>query len=382
MKPTLIPVLALGAFLALVPLAPRASARSAPQQGGLKRLAPGPQDSQPLDDLFARDFDGARWKERLSDADLARREASYEGLLRRARLDPVARAFLEELARDASGGETAWTARLALRELGRARFSLHGPAGTAPLGHAPFGLEPFAGDPFRRMQEVMDQILEQDALGLLPHGKQRAPSGAPSGSGGQSSRRSVRVEQGLDGARVLITEDVAGEEQSRLYEGQNLAEILEGNPELEASLHALHLQVSAGSVVDLEFELDGMGESGARGRLGRDLGLSLRPQELSRPVVTDRLGVIVQPAPAERALELEGRGLLVERTLPETLANLLGVKAGDILLELQGVPLRSGEDIDRVMRGRSAKEPLTLVWLDELGQRKKKTWPQPDKDER
>ena len=105
-------------------------------------------------------------------------------------------------------------------------------------------------------------------------------------------------------------------------------------------------------------------------------GLPPEPQGRSHPVLTDRLGVIVQPVGAGRAKELglDGVGLVVERAVADTYAHLLGVKAGDVLILLDGIELRTSADIERAMRARSAADDLTLVWLDELGQRHERTW--------
>jgi len=363
MKPTLIAVIACGALLALAPLGARAQGGGS-SQGGLRRMAPDPQNANPLEDLYARDFDRAKWTDRLTQPDLELREKSYEGLLRRARIDPLARAFLEELARDPDGGELAWTARLALRELGRASFPLFAPGGGA------LSLDPLGGDPFQRMQEMMSQLFENDQLGLVPLRAQRL-----GGSSGSASR-GMRVEQGPDGARIHITELVDGEESTRTYEGQSLEQILRENPELQRDLNGLQLHVAPGSPLDLRLDLGGRLGAGP----AREPGVPLLPQQLSRPRLLDRLGVIVAPVPEARARELglENVGLLVETTLPETFASLMGVKAGDVLLQLQGEPLRTGADIERLMRGHRADEPVTLTWLDSLGQRMQRTWPQPE----
>src|SRR6185436_15808937 len=128
-------------------------------QGSLRRLDPSQSHEQDLKDAFTRDFDRQRWEERLTQSDLDQRERSLDALLKRARIDPVARAFLEELAKSPKGGELAWTARLALRQLGRANFPWQGfQPGADPLGSS------------QRMQEWMEQLFEQQGLGMMvPH---------------------------------------------------------------------------------------------------------------------------------------------------------------------------------------------------------------------
>lgn len=367
MKPTpisrsVLAVLALST--PLVTAAVQAAREPAPSaQGNLRRVDPRPEGQDPNDprELFARAFDRGLWEERLQHSDLDQREQSLDALLQRARLDPVARAFLEELAADPAGGELAWTARLALRELGRASFPMQGFLGADPFGSA------------QRMQQWMDEIFRRDGFGMmLPHTSRQAPL-AP---GLRGSGRSVQVEQSERGVRVRITETVDGEPQTREYEGQSLEEILEKSSELKAELDGLSLRVQPGAPLDLRFDLGGRGLELRRFPRAGQPGLPPAPQGKSRPVLTDRLGVIVQPVGAARAkeLDLEGKGLLVERAVPETYAHLLGVKAGDVLIELDGIELASPADIERAMKARAADEDLTLVWLDELGQRQEKTW--------
>jgi hypothetical protein len=189
----------------------------------------------------------------------------------------------------------------------------------------------------------------------------------------------VHVEQNGQGARIRITENAGGHEVTRTYQGESLEAILRERPQLERELSGLHIQAEAGSNLDLRFDL-GAGLLGGERWLsvfgqGRG-GLPLAPEGRARPIISDRLGVIARPLDEARrtALELEGQGLLVERTYPETYAQLLGVGAGSVLLELNGEPLREIADIERAMRARQPDDPLRLAWLDELGQRQEKTW--------
>ena len=96
MKPILS---ALGALAVLGSPAPLVAAQAqapAPSTGGLQRIAPGQELGSPreLDTLFARPFERDEWRQRLANPDLEQRERSLDVLLRRAQLDPAARAFL------------------------------------------------------------------------------------------------------------------------------------------------------------------------------------------------------------------------------------------------------------------------------------------------
>jgi hypothetical protein len=188
----------------------------------------------------------------------------------------------------------------------------------------------------------------------------------------------VHAEQNSQGARVRITETIDGEARTRAYEGASLEEILRAHPELERDLAGLRIRAEAGTGLDLSLELGGRAELTSPSDPSERRRLV--PKERSRPIITDRLGVMVRPLEAEsaRPLGLE-HGLLVERTYPGTYAQLLGVGAGCILLELDGVPLREVVDIERALRARQPDAALRLVWLDVLGQRQEKTWTsQPD----
>lgn len=344
--------IALGSLAAWLPLglaqeARQPTAHQSPGQPGLQRVAPEPAD--PLDAVpgfvddprelarvFSKDFERTEWIARLAEANLDQRERSFDLLLRRARLDPVARAFLEDQARDPNGGELAWTARMALRQLGHASL---------PLQFMLPGTDPFG--PARRMQQMLEQLMAETGQGFhFPMGVPVTPS--PGGSAG----RSVHFEQDGQGARIRIVERIDGQEVTRSYEGENLEAILRAHPELDSEL------------------------SVPRSFGGWEPSQPLVPQGRSRPIITDRLGVIVQPIDATRAQELGlvEQGLRVERTYPETYAQLLGVGAGSILLELDGRKLATAADIENAMRARGPDDPLRLVWLDELGQRQEKTW--------
>ncbi|MSR62686.1 MAG: PDZ domain-containing protein [Planctomycetes bacterium] len=364
MKPIPFP---LRAFVVLGCLAALAVAQqpAVPPSGGLQRIAPGQEERAPreLDTRFARPFERAEWRERLGTPDLEQRERNLDVLLKRAQLDPAARAFLEELARDPQAGELAWTARLALRELGRARFPLQGLlSGPDSLGMA------------ERMQQMMQEFMSQDGMGLLrPQGPPPSGNRAP-----HASSRNVHVEQSESGARVDVTETIDGHEQTTHYEGLSLDDILARNPQLAEQLDGLRIRAAPRSPLDLRFDLGRPRE----GLPGRDGALALQPQGRSRPVLTNRLGVVVFELGAETARELglaEGLGLVVQQTSPGTYAHLLGVGTGDVLVELDGRPLRDPSDIEQAMRARKSEDPLTLVWIDELGQRQEKTWRPQDK---
>lgn len=355
-------------LLALLPLFSQGS-QEPRNQSPLQRIPPQEEGAgRDLSQLFARDFDADRWRELLATSDLDQREQNLEVLLKRAGLDPAARGFLEELARDPHGGELSWTARLALRELGRARFPVQSPFALDPFGHG------------GRLEDMLRQWMDQGDWGLFqmqPFGQgQRAGGGGNAGQG-----RTVHIEQTAQGARIEIVEERDGEEHVRTYDGASLDEILAENPELEDELGDLAVRVQPGAPLGLDLQLGP--RPGGRGVLPAPFGNDVRklpalPQQSARPVRTDKLGVIARTLTPEHRKELgleEGQGLYVERSATGTFAHLLGIGSGDVLLEIDGQPVGTEEDIGRIMAQRAADAPLTVTWLDDLGQRRTKTWP-------
>jgi len=349
------------------------------EEQALKRVPPVPVEEEeredPYERIFAKDLSREQWIEWLTTPDLDAREEHFEDLLRRARIDPRTRAFVEELARDENRPDAAWTARLALRELGRADFPL--------FGFAPDGLP----DQRRELEEMMAELWGRhgavDPFVRPPH-RLRVPPRLtlPPGS---SSGKTMRIEQGPDGAKIVVTETVDGKEQVREYTGESLEQILSENPELEGSLHVeLHWQGREGHGFFDPFQY-GDRRVPPRDWLRErdDLDRLFSPTQPSRPMRTDLLGVLVVPVDEELADELgleDGSGLLVRQVLRRTIAHLLGVEDEDVLVELNGKRLASAQDITDVMTARDPEDPIELVWFDDLGQRHAETWTPAGKD--
>lgn len=364
-------------LIAAVGVAPAQQERGQP----LERVDPLPS-IEPAQDrvqrLLTGEFDGDEWVELLGIPDLDERETYYKVLLRRGRVDPRARAFLEKLAHDPSRTEAAWTARLALRELGGANFPLHNLFRIDAMG------------PDRSLKELFDELPVGPGLGLsygLP--------GGPSRSRTSSSSR-IEVSQGSDGARIEVVKVVEGSEQRRSFEGESIEDILEEHPELEKELGiAIH---GFGGQGNFSFQL-GPGVRGAWRSLldpleyGEDArrwferllrqdpdGIPrslVSPRSESRPVRTDKLGVKVDAVSPELAEKLglePGLGLYVLSTAPGTLAHLSGVRRGNVLLKLNDRELRKKEDIAFVMANRPPMTPLEVVWIDEFRQRRTRKW--------
>ena len=92
---------------------------------------------------------------------------------------------------------------------------------------------------------------------------------------------------------------------------------------------------------------------------------------------TDIFGVEFSKLDPQRLKELNlepERGLHVERIVPGTIAQILGVKRGDLLIEMNGIPLFAGEDVSRALRERAPDGELVVTLIDGKGQRRTLTW--------
>jgi hypothetical protein len=322
----------------------------------LERIEPAPAGESESLKAGLRDFDEASWVARLSTADLEARERSFGAVVRRAAADPAARGFLERSAADGTRPELAWTARLALRELEH------------------------NGSPFPWMQDGPDleqslrRMLEEARRGLAPQ-----PGGPPfdlrnlrilplvPSVGASVQGRNVQVQQSAEGAKVVITETIDGKENKREYQGKDLQQILADHPELAAELH---LSVVGGPD---GFRLQWQEEPSWSGQGIQDPFAS--PSRKSEALRTDVLGVVVSAVSAPRAQELGiSSGLLVHSVNRGTIASLLQVRSGDVLLEVNGRTLARAQDITEALALRSADGALTVVWIDGLGQRVERTW--------
>jgi len=323
---------------------------------------------QAVDEQVEPALDCDEWTAALSDPDLDRRLAAFEDVVSRASRDGEAREFLEGLA--AGSGELAWTAKLALRDLDRA----------APRG--PFGVWHGAKnlDDVERMLEEFTQRVAPgwnhriDPLvipfpGLTPQ--------TPLIPGGSAQSRRVDVRNDADGWTIKITEDADGEESVREYSGETLEEILEANPELKdevgisGSLVGPGMSLRIGSPSDRTFDFDALfGNLGVRPAPENTFRSAPRTLERDDPVRTDILGVVARPATADEG----GRGLHVRSTVPGSIAALLGIEGGDVLLSVNGRELATIDDVTEALQARGEDGRIEAAWIDSYGRRRSGTW--------
>lgn len=349
-------------------------------QSGLRRV-PAAEVDAPAADAVApsSDFDAAAWTERLSAAELDERERAFDELLQLARRDAAVRAWLEQRARES--GELAWTSRMALRAL--------------PPAHAPFGMGRMdAMDDLRARIEQLQQRLEQlggPGTQAMPRAfrfsippQAFAPGAAPRGSApqaGTSSRESIELQSGPDGCVLKITRGEGQDERVEEYQADSLDELLEAHPELRAQLgqQGWPLALELEGLEDLR-ALRGFGSGGAIQRVlpSGPLGWSWQGTPgAAAQMRTDLLGVWIDPLDAERRAQLElpeGRGLLVARVEPFTLASLLGIAAGDVLVELNGRAIASRDDVSAALAAREPQGELRATWFDSMNQKRTRTW--------
>jgi len=87
--------------------------------------------------------------------------------------------------------------------------------------------------------------------------------------------------------------------------------------------------------------------------------------------------VAIVPLSAEEATALglePGVGLRIERVEPGSIAQQLGLQRGHVLLEMNGVSLRSRDDVSRQLQAREERGPVEVIVIDRWGQRRTRSW--------
>jgi hypothetical protein len=367
-------------------------------------------------DEFQRDA----WRERLAHADLERRERAFERLVERAGRDPRAREALEEWARGSD--ETAWTARLALRELGQRAGGLRElgqrelgqrerelGAGQAEAQDGRAGLQRqrehaarerdealrFSEEflraqgeherAFEELRERMRELEERMARGVFPRWPELerlelGPGRAQPAPGAHTRSKQYSLQVGPDGARLEVEEDVDGKRETRTYSGESLEEILEANPELRDVVRVPRSDRfgRAWRLLQPLQPVQPVPPVQSDERWERP-ALPLMPGS-PRGLRTDVLGVMVG-APDEDAREraglAEGEGLAIESVLPGTIADALGIEPGDVLVTINGRVVHGRDDVAAALQERKAGEDVRVEVVGEEGRRRTLTWKEP-----
>ncbi|MDP6762878.1 MAG: PDZ domain-containing protein [Planctomycetota bacterium] len=313
-------------------------------------------------------FDAAGWKRRLSQADLALREAAYGDLVAVARTEPAARRALAVWASSTAEPELAWTARLALRELERAPRC--GWQAMGPDGHSPL----VGADDLTERLRWFDEFFEGafDGGGGLSLARPRRLT-LPHQGGVVRESRAYSVEVRPDGVCLRVTEDG----KTREYAAPCLDRILEENPHLADEIPGLADMTLQpfGSGTSLRW-MDGpvrlrIDPQGWRGTLAPDRA---RPEGA---VPTAILGIECgAPTPEERAAckVAPDCGVLVRRVVGGTIADEVGLRRGDIVVAIDGRAICSPEEISCLMAERAPDAALTVEVVDCRGGRRVATW--------
>lgn len=336
--------------------------------GGLVRVQP---DDAGDGQEGAATFDRDAWRARLEARDLDARQRDFDALVERARRDDGARAAIEAWAKDDQARELAWTSRLLLRELDR------GPR--AQRGARPFGRgfsAPDFDDLWRQMDDLHRQFGGMDSMfddlqRRMDTLHRTLPQGAlPGGPGVRQSHQSFSLRSGPDGVEVQIEEGEGAERHEQTYKAKSMEELLDAHPELRERIQ--------GGGDDDSFFLGARPRPDASTRPGWSnddpFQRSARPLKPGAEPDATRLGIqYAQPSADEaRALDLdEGQGLRTLAVVPGSLAERLGIRPGDVVVELNGTKLTGPDSVQEVLKARQPGDELRCTVLDAKGAQRK-----------
>ncbi len=208
-------------------------------------------------------------------------------------------------------------------------------------------------DALERNLGGMDSMFEnlQSQLGTLPV----LP---PQSRGTTQSFQGYTLQIGPDGVTLESTENADGNGEKRTYKAKNMDELLQNYPELREKLGGSeHFDLQGAPGQNWFFLRDGLPDN--------DWLRSPRP---SQQPPTDVLGIYSQKLTPEQAKELElepEQGLRIESIKPGTIAQILGLRRGDTVVELNGQPIYSADDVRRILKERKADADLTVTLLGE-----------------
>jgi hypothetical protein len=349
--------------------------------GRMARVQSGGDDDA---DSKGQSFDAEAWRKRLKQADLDARQRDFDALVKRARREKNVREAIDRWAHDSSDGDLAWTSRLLQREVEAQRKRSTARANDVPSGRAN---DPFAnggGTPewddfqnrFNELQKKfggMDSQFGrlQDELERMLREQPQFHWTTPGGGGGSSTAKSFTLQVGPDGVTCRVRENVDGKEQTKEYEAESMESLLDAHPELRDQI----------GIAGNGFGWNGPLFHGGQGFTWGDGTSRDNPNRLGRPLTgappTDTLGVeFSKLAPEElKALNLEPeRGLHVERVVPGSIAQILGIRRGDLLIEMNGVPLYGRDEVSKLLHERTPDAEVVVVLIDGKGQRRTLTW--------
>ena len=314
-------------------------------QESLQPVAPPGVSSEP------RAFREDSWLLLLSTSDLEERERNFDALVRRAWADPLALVFLERLALDQERKDLAWTARLALRELGQGAAPVWMPTGNdAELDRHLFAL-------FESLSTTRPEL----QFGV--------PIDRAEGPRVDVGTVRVRLRQRSGEARLEWSEEQNGEPFTRTFRGPDLKSILGENPVLAERIRLGPAPLTGPLDLELIVPRETPLQAVPPMAIGEDEAAEGAPEVLRQAVVTvptEILGVYVKKLTADeraRAGLPAGSGLRVLALDPGTIADALGVRVGDMLWRVNGRVLTRPLDIAETLQAVRSAVPGIPVGL-------------------
>jgi hypothetical protein len=311
-------------------------------------------------------FDKDAWRKRLASQDLEERERAFGEIAALARHNDEARKAIEEWSKSTSDGDLAWTSRLLLRDLDRMpwrNLRSHDPFGGG------MGMD-FDFDDFARRFDDLDSMFGDlrsqwdDMLHSLP-----APSG-----GSKSTSRSMSLQVGPNGVTCDVTEKEDGKDpQTKHYTAGSIDELLQAHPELGDQLGGGAQFRMFGGVPHGNFQVFPRNGTGPR---ILQFGTPDRADEDGEPP-TDRLGIYCSEVAKDRASALgldAGVGLTVESVQPGTIASLLGLRHGDVVIEVNGATVHGADDVKKALKDRAANADVSVVVAGGDGHKRTLNW--------
>lgn len=346
-------------------------------------------------------FEAETWRERLSVTDIDAREIAYREFLALASRSRAARLALESWAVDPTAPELAWTARLALRELLR-----DGAEARSELFWVPRSLQ---ADPLASRDEDGAPAVAGELLGgggaiepvpefeSLRGGEvaAEAPFDAPSFLGLYAPRvyslpegtrvgriqtlRDFKLDVVPEGVILLIVDHSRRGATATQYAAESLAGLIEEHPELRDQVPGL-MSLSAKPLAPGSQLTWRAGRAVFRTQ-GPDGELPPGPSRAELRGVAgssqaDFLGVKCTPVSSEEGVDHclgPGVGLRIEYREYGTIASALGLRRGDILVELCGEPLCDVAEISRIMSERPGEE-IEVKIIDKTGRERTLRW--------
>ena len=238
--------------------------------------------------------------------------------------------------------------------------------------------EPLPGEVVGTAPERDLAVIRVDASGLKPItlGRTKGPKGArlgdpvvavgfPLGLG-----RSATVTAGIVSAKGRTIEvGDAGAGPRRLY----------GMLQTDAAINPGN---SGGALVDLSGQLIGINSAAAAAGAAENIGFAIAVddalpviREILREPFEDRAWLGVQVVPVDQLLVSQlglpsgTRGAAVAAVIPESPAEDAGIREGEVIVEVGGMPVRSANDLTEALTQRDPGEEVDVVLVSAQGTR-------------